>query len=143
MPTIFAQQQFDYYKDVLGSGSPQLGPYEALGRGFATTSEFQAKYADGTDGAFVSEAYLDVFGSAASGAQQASLVSQVAFFENLYKGSGLSTAQADLQARGAVFGQIVGYAAADGNEAYHARAEVILAGFANGDAANYGATFGA
>jgi hypothetical protein len=141
--TVFAQDQYDYYKDVLGSASPQLGPYEALGRGFSSTSEFQTKYADGTDGAFVSEAYLDIFGSAASASQQASLTAQVTFFEDLYEGSGLSEAQAGLQARGAVFGQIIGYAAFDTREAYHDRAEVILTGFANGDTANYGSTFGA
>jgi hypothetical protein len=140
--TVAAQQQYDYYKNVLGSASAELGPYEALGRGFASTSEFQAKYAAGTDATFITSAYIEVFGASANAAQQASLQSQIDYFESLYQGAGLSAAQASLQARGAVFGQIVGYAAADRDGAYHDRAEVLLTGFANGDTAGYGAAFG-
>jgi hypothetical protein len=139
--TAFAQQQYDYYANVLGSASPQLGPYEALGRGFASTSEFQGRYGDGTDANFVSKAYLDIFGSSASSAAQSALMSQISFFEALYKGSGFSEQQAEIQARGAVFGQILGYAAGDANESYHDSASVVLTGFANGDNSSYGATF--
>lgn len=137
-----AQQQYDYYANVLGSASPELGPYEALGRGFASTPEFQSRYGDGTDAGFVSKAYLDIFGSAASSGAHSALMSQVSYFEALYRGSGFSEAQADMQARGAVFGQILGFAAGDADEGYHASASVVLAGFANGDTSSYGAAFG-
>jgi hypothetical protein len=140
--SAFAQSQYDYYANVLGSASPQLGPYEALGRAFGSTSEFQARYASGTDVGFVSQAYQDIFGSPASSAAHAALSTQLSYFEALYKGSGYSEQQAEVQARGAVFGQILGYAASDANESYHDSASVVLTGFANGDTASYGAAFG-
>ena len=127
---------------MLGSASPQLGPYEALGRAFGSTSEFQARYASGTDAGFVSQAYHDIFGSPASSAAHAALSTQLSYFEALYKGSGYSEQQAEVQARGAVFGQILGHAASDANESYHDSASVVLTGFANGDTASYGAAFG-
>lgn len=139
--TVFAQQQFDYYKNVLGSSAFQLGPYEALGRGLSTTAEFRADYGSGTDSAFLTKAYADVFGSGPSAAQQASLQSQITYFTGLYTGAGLSATQAGLEARGAVYGQIVGYAAYDTGEPLGAKAEVILTGFAKGDASQYGAAF--
>lgn len=141
--TTFAQQQYDYYANVLGSSFAQLGPYEALGKAFAASgTAFSAKYGSGTDAAFVAKAYADVFGHQANGAQQAALQAQVSYFENLYKGAGMGAAQADLQARGAVYGQIVGYAAYDSAEPYHAKAETLLTGFAAGHAELYGSTFG-
>ena len=139
--TAFAKEQFAYYKNVLGSAFAELGPYEALGRGLATTTEFQAKYSGGTDQAFVAKAYGDVFGAGPSAAQQTALLQQVSYFETLYRGAGLSEAQADIQSRGAVYGQMVGHAADTVSRPYFDKADVLLTGFANGDTSQYGAVF--
>lgn len=139
--TAFAKEQFAYYKNVLGSAFAELGPYEALGRGLSTTTEFQAKYSGGTDQAFVAKAYVDVFGTGPSAAQQTALLQQVSYFEALYKGAGLSEAQADVQSRGAVYGQMVGLAADIVSQPYFDKADVLLTGFANGDTSHYGAVF--
>jgi hypothetical protein len=70
---------------VLHSGSPPLGPYEALGRAFSGTAPFQAKFADGSDSAFIDKAYGEIFGYAPTAAQNAALRSQVTYFEALYQ----------------------------------------------------------
>ena len=59
--TAFAQTQFDYYANVLHVAQPELGPYEALGRGFANTPEFAAIIAasGGSDGQFVTNIYVE------------------------------------------------------------------------------------
>lgn len=141
--TEFAKIQFDYYKNVLGSAFAELGPYEALGRGFASTAEFRAEYGSGSDGDFISKAYADVFGSGPTAAQKASLQAQVDYFEGLYVGSGIGAQQASIEARGAVYGQIVGYAANDTGEPLFSKADVVLTGFATGDASQYGMAFAA
>jgi hypothetical protein len=54
----------------------------------------------------------------------------------------LSLAQADIEARGAVFGQIAGYAALDASQPYKSYADSLLLGFSNGETSQYGAVFG-
>ena len=141
--TSFAQVQYDYYKNVLGSAYAELGPYEALGNAFSKTDAFQTTYASGSDTDFVSKAYNAVFGHGPSAAQQNALLDQVNYFDNLYAGAGMSAAQADIQSRGAVFGQMIGHAVSDPSEHYKAAAETLLIGFAKGDISHYGATFAA
>lgn len=107
----FAKAQYDYYV-AIGSASPQLGPYEALGMAFSKTMEFNAKYglsALADDNNFISLAYLEVFGRYVSGGAYANLKGQLDYFETLYKSAGFSASDATMQARGAVFGQLIGY----------------------------------
>jgi hypothetical protein len=138
----FAEAQYDYYRNVLGSASAALGPYEALGRAFASTNSFQTKFGSGNDSDFVAKAYDDIFGHAPTAAQQSALLSQVTYFEQLYQRAGISAAVAEDQARGAVYGQIVGYAVADTSLPYDDYADGILRGFVKGDNSHYGAVFG-
>lgn len=139
---LFARTQFDYYKNTLQSAFAELGPYEALGRGFAATAEFQAAFSGGTDPDFVEIAYAPLFNRSATAAQQDALLAQVSYFESLYRSAGLSESQAELEARGAVYGQMVGHAAQEPELGYGAAAASILVGLALGDNSAYGAVFG-
>jgi hypothetical protein len=51
--------QFDYYANVLRVATPELGPYEALGRGFSQTSELTVLSLNKTDAQFISEIYAN------------------------------------------------------------------------------------
>jgi hypothetical protein len=140
--TAFASAQYDYYKNTLQSGSAELGPYEALGRGFSSTAEFQAAFSGGTDPDFVDSAYSTLFHRDPTSGQHAALLAQVDYFEALYRKAGLSESQAGLEARGAVYGQMVGYAAQDTQLGYGAEAVSILYRLADGDTSVYGGIFG-
>jgi len=110
--TLFAQTQFNAYA-AKGVAQPELGPYEALGRGFANTPEFAAilAAAGGSDGQFVTNIYVQSFGTQPTAGQVQHFVDQINYFKGIYQASGLSAADASLQAHGAVLGQIVGTAA--------------------------------
>ena len=112
----FAKTQFQSYT-AMGVGNPSLGPFEALGKAFAadasTKGAFATYFGGGTNSTFVDSAYGYVYGAAPTAGAHASLVSQVDYFTALYKGAGIGAADAQLQARGAVLGQIVGYAFTD------------------------------
>ena len=110
----FCQSQLDYYAS-LGVANPELGPYEALGLGFSETAEFIAKYGGGTDTSLIASVYLKAFERAATGAQVAHFQHQLDYFEALYQGVGIEEAIAAIRARGAVVGQILGLAAAEGD----------------------------
>jgi hypothetical protein len=140
--TAFASAQYDYYKNTLQSGSAQLGPYEALGRGFASTTEFKTAFSGGTDPDFVDSAYSTLFHRDPTSGQHAALLAQVDYFEALYRKAGLPESQAGLEARGAVYGQMVGYAAQDTQLGYGAEAVSILYKLAGGDTSVYGEVFG-
>jgi hypothetical protein len=112
----FGKAQFASYQSM-GVGNPSLGPFEALGRAFASDSLtkpfFATKYDKATVSDFVDTAYSGVFGTAPASDAKAALTAQHVYFENLYRGVGIPTGEAALLAKGAVLGQIVGYAFAD------------------------------
>lgn len=108
----FSKSQFEAYK-AAGVARPELGPYEALGRSFAETIQFDTKYGKLALSEFVSTAYRDIFERSASSAQGNHFQSQVSYFEALYKSVGMSDATAFLLAKGAVAGQMLGHAALD------------------------------
>jgi hypothetical protein len=114
--TAFAKTQFDYYTNTLKSANAQLGAYEALGKAFAadptTTATFAARYGALSATDFVTTAYASIFNNSPvpSAGALANLVSQVAYFTDLYTKAGIPAAAAALQAKGAVLGQIIGYA---------------------------------
>lgn len=107
--STFCQLQFDYYS-AMGVADPALGPYEALGRAFGETAEFQAKYGAMTTN-FVATAYQDVFGRAASEVQVAHFQAQVDYFVGIYTQAGIAADTASHLAKGAVMGQMLGVAA--------------------------------
>jgi hypothetical protein len=106
------ESQFAYYSQM-GVMRPELGPYEALGRGFSQTAGFQDKYGGGTDTEFIKTAYKDVFGREATDAQLLHFETQVAFYEQLYVMANIAGASADAWSRGAVLGQMLGHSALD------------------------------
>lgn len=108
----FSKSQYEYYKST-GVARPELGPYEALGRSFAETIQFDTKYGKLGMTEFVTTAYRDIFERAASTAQADHFKSQVNYFEELYKSVGMGAATAFLLAKGAVAGQMLGHAALD------------------------------
>lgn len=108
----FVNLQFEAYS-AMGVANPAMGPYEALGRGFAETIEFEQKYGKQTEADFIYARYQDVFGRAPSTVQQAHFQAQIDYFEALYEGAGINSEQADLFAKGAVLGQMLGHAALD------------------------------
>lgn len=113
--TAFAVTQNAYYTNVLQSSNAALGAYEALGRGFAsdatTTAAFEARYGAFSAAEFVNTAYAEVFnGAVPSAAAAANLIGQITYFTNLYTAAGIAADDAALQAKGAVLGQIIGYA---------------------------------
>ena len=118
--TAFATTQHNYYVNVLQSGNAQLGAYEALGKAFAadasTKADFAARYGALSTTDFVTTAYAQIFdvaNSIPSAAALANLVSQVEYFTGIYIQAGIPAADAALQAKGAVLGQIIGYAFTD------------------------------
>lgn len=123
----FGKTQFEAYQNF-GAMDPTLGPYEALGYGMSETSAFQNKYGSLGEGAFISKAYQDVFGRAASAAQSAHFQSQIDYFQSIYAQAGIDAAQATTLAKGAVLGQMVGAAVNDEptTQPYAALAEAFL-----------------
>ena len=130
---VFAQLHLDYYANVLQSVSPFLGPYEAIGRALALEDEFGALSDGKSDAQFIRDIYLLAFGQAATLAQVNHFQAQIDFFVDLYEGAGIPSASAQLQARGAVFGQIFAWAAQTEGSAFDDLAEVFFRAAANGD----------
>lgn len=113
----FADAQYDYYANVLKVANPEIGPYEAFGNAFSRESAFVAKYGTTIDTTtFVREAYEDVFHRAPSAAQTQHFIGQVEYFRSLYVGAGIGATQAELQARGAAAGQMLGFAMTNADE---------------------------
>lgn len=108
----FSFDQFRSYKDF-GVARPELGPYEALGRGFAETTKFQQEYSALPRAVFVDQAYNEVFERAATAVQSAHFQAQIAYFESIYDQAGIGAADASLLAKGAVLGQMLGHAVWD------------------------------
>lgn len=106
----FAQMQFEHYANVLRVTTPELGPYEALGRGFAQTSEFAVLSLNKTDAQFIRYIYANVseFHQEPIQAVIDHYQKQIDYFVGLYTRAGIIRPDAVEQARGAVLGQIVG-----------------------------------
>jgi hypothetical protein len=128
----FSNLQYQAYK-AQGVLNPAIGPYEALGRGFSETIEFTTKYGAATEAAFVAASYLSVFGRAPTAAQQAHFQAQVDFFDLIYGNAGVPSSQANLLAKGAALGQMIGQAALDA-PATSAASRIGLADFSWADA---------
>ncbi len=112
----FGKAQYSAY-EAAGVANPALGPFEALGRSFAADPLLKVTFASingkGSVSEFIDAAYTRVFGSVPNAAAKAALTEQVTYFDALYRSVGIATADAALQAKGAVFGQIIGYAFTD------------------------------
>lgn len=106
-----AQAAYDYYANVLKVAQPGLGPYESLGVSFSALETFRSKFgsAAGTDAQFIASTYKAMFLRDATVGQQKHFADQIGYFTGLYQGAGIDAATAGIQARGAVFGQMVGY----------------------------------
>jgi Ca2+-binding RTX toxin-like protein len=141
---VAADAQIASYKS-LGVANPALGAFEAFGKGFAAdpTTGFAAKYGTLSTDAFIAAVYGEVFGKAPPADALANLQAQIAYFANLYSRNGISQQQADLQAKGAALGQIVGYAFLDPKFADAStlddRVAVFLSKAASGDTTIFGA----
>lgn len=125
----FAKSQFEAYK-AAGVARAEIGPYEALGKGFAETIAFNAKYGQLNTVDFVKKAYAEIFERAATTAQSDHFKNQVSYFEQLYSKAGAAAAAAALSAKGAVLGQMLGFAVLDeaGQHPYIAAATKGLSG---------------
>jgi hypothetical protein len=108
----FTASQLAAYQEM-GVARPELGPYEALGVGFSETEAFRLSYAGLDDEAFSQSAYALVFSRAPTQAQLDHFTAQIAYFEGIYQGAGLGAAEADVRAKGAAIGQMIGHAVLD------------------------------
>lgn len=112
----FGETQYRAYAET-GVANPSLGPFEAFGKAYAadvaTKSIFASRFGSLGEQAFLDLAYETVFAVKPEAAASAALSAQIAYFGKLYRDVGISGADAALQARGAVLGQIVGYAFTD------------------------------
>jgi hypothetical protein len=142
----FGQGQFKSYEKA-GVANPALGPFEALGKALAadptTTAKFAARFGANSDSSFLEQVYDFVFDKPLAIDAKAALQAQIDYFEGLYLGAGIGSESASLQARGAVFGQVIGYVFVDPNaalsskldEAVKAKVDASL----NGDYSGFGA----
>lgn len=132
----------------MGSSHPELGAFEAFGKAFAADAStgFAAKYGALSSADFINAVYASVFGANPSAAAFASLQGQIDYFVKLYTTNGFTAADAALQAKGAVMGQIVGYAftsSASANSNFDNQVAGALAAAAKGDASVYGSALSA
>lgn len=113
--TAFANTQAASYA-ALGQNA-RIGAYEAIGRGIAadptSSAAFSAKYGALSTADFVNQAYAEVFGITPSAGAAANLTGQVTYFTALYVNAGIAATTANLLAKGATVGQIIGYAVTD------------------------------
>lgn len=123
--TAFSSEQFQYYQR-LGVQDARLGPYEALGRAFAATDGFKAQYGSGGDATYVNAAYLAIFKTNPSSAQATHFLEQDAYLETTYLNAGLTAAESALAARGAVVGQMIGFATLPADSALNKAATAFL-----------------
>lgn len=127
---------------AMGVGNPALGAYEAFGKGFALTPEFDAKYGSLTGANFITAVYVEVFGTVPSAAALESLMGQLDYFNALYATINPPLEKASEQAKGAVLGQIVGYAfvsEASANSTLDDQVVSALTALAKGDDSAYAA----
>lgn len=119
----FATDQNDYYKNVLQVSNPAIGAYEALGVAYSSSPLFQQRYPSvaADKAVFVSDMYRYVFERSGTAAQIEHFQKQIAYFEKLYLGAGITATLATQQAKGAVVGQMLGFAMTDPGEREHLR----------------------
>jgi hypothetical protein len=127
---------------ALGVGNPSLGAYEAFGRSFATdattTAGFNTKYGALSTADFITLVYAQVYGTTPSAGAAANLTAQITYFTNLYTANNIPNAA--LAAKGAVLGQIVGYAftsTASANSTLDNQVQSLLTSAAKGDTTVY------
>lgn len=120
----FCQGQHDAYVDAGRNGL--LGAYEALGVAFSSEASFAAKVSGRTVSQVIGDAYLHAYLYAPPAAAEVNLVGQYNYFYALYTGAGLSAATADMRAKGAVVGQILGYAGTNTSNTQYAKAQTWL-----------------
>jgi hypothetical protein len=120
---------------------------EALGRAFSATEAFQAKFgvsAISAGTSFVDAAYREIFGRGASSDAFANLKGQLDYFEGIYIAAGIPAGDAAIQARGAVYGQMIGYQQTIPAEraltVSDEQARAFLSVVAKGDTSAYGAS---
>jgi pimeloyl-ACP methyl ester carboxylesterase len=130
--SAFAQEQYASYLRA-GVMDARLGPYEALGLGFSSTADFRALFGEGSDTDYIDAAYRAALQTAPSQAQITHFLSQDAYFETRYLEAGIDPGQAALQARGAVVGQMLGFAALAADSPYRAAANDFLLDASDGE----------
>lgn len=109
--TDFAEAQYNYYANVLKVGMPSLGPYEAFGAAVSAEAVFRSDYNLSINTTvFIQKAYNAVNGRFPTDVLISVFTDQVNYFRGLYQGIGMSAVDAEYKARGAVAGQIVGWA---------------------------------
>jgi len=134
----FAQLQYNYYASI-GVLDPSLGPYEALGMGLSETTAFIQQFGSLTDNEFITSSYLKAFDRGATNAQIVHFQGQIDYFEALYTGAGIAPDAAAIRARGAVVGQMLGYAVKEAGNDYHDAAQLFLVDATDGHA-KYGSS---
>ena len=141
--TVDANKQVASYT-AMGSANPQLGAFEAFGRAFATDSTtgaaFNTKYGSLSTADFISVVYAQVYGTQPNAAQLASLQGQIDYFTKLYAANNVPNGA--VAAKGAVLGQIVGYAftsSASANSLLDNQVQTVLTSAAKGDTTVYNA----
>jgi hypothetical protein len=129
----------------MGVANPAMGAFEAFGKSLAgdPNSGFAAKYGALSGADFIAETYKSVYGQAPAPDALANLENQIAYFVDLYTKAGFDPAQAALEAKGAVLGQIIAYAFVDPVAAEKSTLDdqvtTFLAKAASGDATVYDA----
>jgi Ca2+-binding RTX toxin-like protein len=111
---IAADAQIASYRN-LGVVNPALGAFEAFGKSLAgdANTGFAEKYGSLSGSEFIVAVYREVYAQAPSAAALGNLLAQIDYFVALYTRNGFSASQAALEAKGAVLGQVIGYAFTD------------------------------
>lgn len=127
----------------LGVANPALGAFEAFGKSFASdpSTDFAKTYEALSPADFVQTVYTKIFGAPPSAAAAANLNGQIAYFTNIYTAANIKAADAALQAKGAVLGQMVGYAFTTDSKAVATldnQVATFLTAAAKGDVTGYG-----
>jgi hypothetical protein len=115
------------------TNDPRLGGFEAMGLALAEASPTIKALTGKDDESFASEAYQTVFGRGASSGQISHFVSQVDYFEGLYLGVGIDPSAASIKARGATYGQMLGFAAKEAGNSLLVEAQDTLTAYLKAD----------
>jgi len=130
----FCRSQYAAYQ-AQGVAMPELGPYEALGMGFSSTSQFASKISGKTNAQIWQDAYTYAFNITMTQAQITHFDNQYNYFYNLYISNNIPPATSDLQAKGAVIGQIIGWGGITSGSPVSNKGETWLTNAANGSPA--------
>lgn len=127
----FSESQYQAYQDQ-GVANPGLGPYEAIGAALGDTAGFLALIAGKTVAQIIDAHYRQAFGRAPTAAQVSHFDGQYSYFYGLYTGAGVSASTADARAKGAMLGQLLGYAGQEAGSPTLLKARAWLFNAANG-----------